>query len=186
MLDIPAACCDMQPKHPMARDGILLQLPGIHLSVEELEDQSCRSHMQLLAPMLEDPSNIHSKNYSPGRFDTINVVNSDLIAIYGFIDCDHYIDMPPSLQAWQIAQAAAHSKSAAGSTIDGRRMFSPLGVWAWKKGANTRDSTAMSLMRMLREGPEVSLSGSPTVSPMTAALWASDPLPPRERACSVA
>ena len=68
----------------------------------------------------------------------------------------------------------------------GRREPSPLGVWAWKKGANTRDSTAMSLMRMLREGPEVSLSGSPTVSPMTAALWASDPLPPSERACSVA
>lgn len=31
-----------------------------------------------------------------------------------------------------------------------------------KKGANTRDSTAISLMRMLSEGPEVSLRGSPT------------------------
>ena len=30
------------------------------------------------------------------------------------------------------------------------------------KGANTRLSTAMSLMRMLSEGPEVSLRGSPT------------------------
>lgn len=29
---------------------------------------------------------------------------------------------------------------------------------------------------MLREGPEVSLSGSPTVSPITAALCSSDPL----------
>ena len=28
------------------------------------------------------------------------------------------------------------------------------------------------------EGPEVSLKGSPTVSPTTAALWASLPLPP--------
>ena len=27
-------------------------------------------------------------------------------------------------------------------------------------------------------GPAVSLYGSPTVSPVTAALWASDPLPP--------
>lgn len=63
---------------------------------------------------------------------------------------------------------------------------SPLGVWAWKKGAKTRDSTAISLMRMFRDGPEVSFSGSPTVSPMTAALCASEPLPPRERACSVA
>jgi len=34
-------------------------------------------------------------------------------------------------------------------------------------------------MRMLREGPEVSLNGSPTVSPITAALWASEPLPPK-------
>ena len=35
-----------------------------------------------------------------------------------------------------------------------------------------------SLMRMFREGPEVSLKGSPTVSPTTAALWHSEPLPP--------
>jgi hypothetical protein len=33
----------------------------------------------------------------------------------------------------------------------------------------------MSLIRMFREGPEVSLKGSPTVSPVTPALWASDP-----------
>jgi hypothetical protein len=32
--------------------------------------------------------------------------------------------------------------------------------------------------------PEVSLSGSPTVSPITAALWQSEPLPPSSRACS--
>mmetsp|Transcript_5154 Transcript_5154/g.15488 ORF Transcript_5154/g.15488 Transcript_5154/m.15488 type:complete len:245 (+) Transcript_5154:1796-2530(+) len=43
----------------------------------------------------------------------------------------------------------------------------------------------MSLIKMFREGPEVSLSGSPTVSPMTAALWASVPFPPSMRACSV-
>ena len=36
----------------------------------------------------------------------------------------------------------------------------------------------MSLMRMFSEGPEVSLKGSPTVSPTTAALWALEPLPP--------
>ena len=34
----------------------------------------------------------------------------------------------------------------------------------------------MSLMRMFRAGPEVSLRGSPTVSPTTAALWTSLPL----------
>ena len=35
----------------------------------------------------------------------------------------------------------------------------------------------INLMRMLSDGPAVSLSGSPTVSPMTAALCASEPLP---------
>ena len=37
-------------------------------------------------------------------------------------------------------------------------------------GAKTTDTTVMSLMRMLIEGPAVSLNGSPTVSPTTAAL----------------
>lgn len=55
-----------------------------------------------------------------------------------------------------------------------------------KNGANTRDSTAMSLIRMLSEGPDVSLRGSPIVSPITAALWGSDPLGPRVLACSEA
>ena len=57
---------------------------------------------------------------------------------------------------------------------------------ARKKGANTSDSTAMSLIKMLLAGPEVSFSGSPTVSPMTAARWQSEPLPPSVRACSLA
>ena len=39
----------------------------------------------------------------------------------------------------------------------------------------------ISLIRMLIDGPEVSLKGSPTVSPTTAALWASEPLPPSFR-----
>lgn len=55
-----------------------------------------------------------------------------------------------------------------------------------KKGANTRDSTAISLMRMFSDGPEVSLRGSPMVSPMTAALCGSDPFGPRVLACSEA
>uniref|UniRef100_A0A0A8ZLK9 Uncharacterized protein n=1 Tax=Arundo donax TaxID=35708 RepID=A0A0A8ZLK9_ARUDO len=42
----------------------------------------------------------------------------------------------------------------------------------------------MSLIKMLRDGPDVSLSGSPMVSPITAALWASDPLGPRALAWS--
>ena len=36
----------------------------------------------------------------------------------------------------------------------------------------------MILMSGLTAGPAVSLYGSPTVSPVTAALWASEPLPP--------
>ena len=36
----------------------------------------------------------------------------------------------------------------------------------------------MTLISGLRAGPAVSLNGSPTVSPITAALCASDPLPP--------
>ena len=36
----------------------------------------------------------------------------------------------------------------------------------------------MTLISGLRAGPAVSFRGSPTVSPVTAALWASEPLPP--------
>ena len=42
--------------------------------------------------------------------------------------------------------------------------------YATNSGANTRDTTVISLIRILREGPDVSLNGSPTVSPVTAAL----------------
>ena len=43
----------------------------------------------------------------------------------------------------------------------------------WKftiRPENTMETVETSLIRMFREGPEVSLKGSPTVSPMTAAL----------------
>ncbi len=43
----------------------------------------------------------------------------------------------------------------------------------------TMATMLMSLIRMFRLGPAVSLKGSPTVSPMTAALWAGEPLPPK-------
>ena len=46
----------------------------------------------------------------------------------------------------------------------------------YNRGAITNATTDMSLSRMLSEGPEVSLKGSPTVSPTTAALCGSDPL----------
>ena len=37
-------------------------------------------------------------------------------------------------------------------------------------GANTKDTIVISLIRMLIDGPDVPLKGSPTVSPTTAAL----------------
>ena len=37
----------------------------------------------------------------------------------------------------------------------------------------------INLMRIFKDGPEVSLNGSPTVSPTIHALWAKDPLPPK-------
>jgi hypothetical protein len=44
-----------------------------------------------------------------------------------------------------------------------------------KKLASTNDKIAINLIRILRAGPEVSFNGSPTVSPITAALCSSDP-----------
>src|SRR5690606_38547536 len=43
-------------------------------------------------------------------------------------------------------------------------------------GAMISDTMDINLIRMFMEGPEVSLNGSPTVSPVTEALWASEHL----------
>jgi len=45
-------------------------------------------------------------------------------------------------------------------------------------GAISTDTRFITLMSGLIAGPAVSLNGSPTVSPMTAAAWAGEPLPP--------
>ncbi len=45
-------------------------------------------------------------------------------------------------------------------------------------GANNDDTSDMTVMSVFNEGPAVSLKGSPTVSPTTPALWASEPTPP--------
>ncbi len=42
------------------------------------------------------------------------------------------------------------------------------------------DTRFMTLSSGLIDGPAVSLNGSPTVSPMMVAAWASEPLPPNE------
>jgi hypothetical protein len=44
-----------------------------------------------------------------------------------------------------------------------------------KNPTKMSEKMAESLMRMLRAGPEVSFNGSPTVSPITAALCSGDP-----------
>jgi len=43
-----------------------------------------------------------------------------------------------------------------------------------KNDPKMRETIADNLIKMLREGPDVSFNGSPTVSPTTAALWGSD------------
>ena len=45
-------------------------------------------------------------------------------------------------------------------------------------GRISSETRFITLISGLSAGPAVSLNGSPTVSPMTAALWASEPLPP--------
>jgi hypothetical protein len=42
-------------------------------------------------------------------------------------------------------------------------------------GAISSETTLITLMRIAMPGPDVSLKGSPTVSPTTAALCASEP-----------
>jgi len=51
----------------------------------------------------------------------------------------------------------------------------------FRSGASTREIMAINLMSILSEGPAVSLKGSPTVSPTTAARWSPEPFPPSGR-----
>ena len=46
----------------------------------------------------------------------------------------------------------------------------------YSKGAITNATTDINFSKIFNDGPEVSLNGSPTVSPTTAALCASEPL----------
>jgi hypothetical protein len=50
---------------------------------------------------------------------------------------------------------------------------------AYSSGTSSSATILMILISGLIAGPAVSLYGSPTVSPVTAALWASEPLPPK-------
>ena len=46
------------------------------------------------------------------------------------------------------------------------------------EGAMSTETRFITLRSGLMAGPAVSLNGSPTVSPMTVAAWAAEPLPP--------
>src|SRR4030067_1855564 len=61
----------------------------------------------------------------------------------------------------------------------GRTDFKSVPFYQIKSGAITRETMYISLINIFMAGPDVSLHGSPTVSPTTAALCASDFLPPR-------
>jgi len=65
-----------------------------------------------------------------------------------------------------------------------RKINDPLGTkkikWFYPAttASNNKATILVILIIGLTAGPAVSLYGSPTVSPVTAALWASDPFPP--------
>ena len=52
-------------------------------------------------------------------------------------------------------------------------------IYPMNIGAKTKATIDINFNSMFRDGPEVSLNGSPTVSPTTVASWASDPFPSR-------
>jgi hypothetical protein len=59
-----------------------------------------------------------------------------------------------------------------------RRDFCKSENVAYSKGTSSSATMLMILINGFTAGPAVSLYGSPTVSPVTAALCASEPLPP--------
>src|SRR3989337_2711951 len=60
------------------------------------------------------------------------------------------------------------------------RIFSnqPIRLYCTIRAANNEATSDITVIIVFNEGPAVSLKGSPTVSPTTAALCASEPLPP--------
>merc|ERR1719424_1946107 len=70
-------------------------------------------------------------------------------------------------RAIKVVVAANAAVVGAGTTYE---MRPPPSLMARKRGAKTTEMMAISFIMMLSAGPDVSLSGSPTVSPVTAAL----------------
>src|SRR5688572_5057079 len=76
----------------------------------------------------------------------------------------------------------ADEKSPPGSRRTGLLLLGSVGhpaTWPPASAASSSSATMLVILIIgLTAGPAVSLYGSPTVSPVTAALWASEPLPP--------
>src|SRR3989338_7034551 len=74
----------------------------------------------------------------------------------------------------------ANVKQVVGTRVVGTcpHFFHLINEFRMTNDAKTTETIAINFINILRLGPEVSLNGSPTVSPTTAALWAPDPLPP--------
>src|SRR5690606_25028856 len=105
----------------------------------------------------------------------------------GAVDADSHVPLPIGRARTLLADhrsegGATHARTRSGPAPVGtgpdRRATRWLGLAQTKAEANTRETIVMTLSRMFMAGPEVSLNGSPTVSPTTAALWGSEPLPP--------
>src|SRR3984957_7492444 len=69
----------------------------------------------------------------------------------------------------------ASNEGRAGAPADGPAHLVP----AYRSGISNSATMLMILISGFTGGPAVSLYGSPTVSPVTAALCASEPLPPK-------
>ena len=86
---------------------------------------------------------------------------------------------PSTATAWPVRPCGAHAPLAAPATSGSRLAESEAGdaiasppvrpACQISNGAMTRLTMAITLMRMFIEGPDVSLKGSPTVSPTTVA-----------------
>src|SRR6266542_3431735 len=75
-------------------------------------------------------------------------------------------------------QMAAASSRAATIPMAAREPIPPPTEYFTTSGTISRATRFITLISGFSAGPAVSLNGSPTVSPMTVALWFSDPLPP--------
>ena len=80
----------------------------------------------------------------------------------------HEVGGPPiRLPAKRLRPKDGHSQGSRRSAADGTNPLRPAPQLS--SGAITRLTMAITLIRMFIEGPEVSLNGSPTVSPTTVA-----------------